>query len=711
MKKLKLAKAIKVTFKETKNLVRLMTVFFILFAFKAEAQNNALNFDGYSDYNPSGSQNKVVCGNSIGNFGTSDFTIEFNIKTTSTDSNAEWLLTKRSVCGHASFFNIGITNGFVYLEIDQDNNGTNHNDLASTTAVNDGTWHHVALVRSGTSLTFYIDGIVSGSKTDSFITSVSNSDNLTIGGFGSTCSSNQNYVGSLDEVRIWNVARTQSQIQASKNTELVGNEIGLITYYNFNQGTANGSNNNVTTLLDKTVNANNGTLNNFALTGTISNWVGGNAPVVGTTPIFNPSMAIQPFGDVDSPGNEQYFNIIDGNIGSKFLDFMSYDGFGITVDLGGDSAIANSIAITTANDASGRDPQNYEVLGSNDGVNFTSIATGNISCIDDRYFERSFSFSNSNSYKYYTVNFTNQCGDSMFQLAEVQLYGSVTTSPKPVMRPSYCGTVLPKFNSQIPFTFFANAQQYMFEVSLGGFVVGTFTANKYNFDFTKIQNTNYGTTYTVRAKVKINGVWGGYGASCDISTPAAASNTIPTTKVKSTICGTTLATISSKIAANPVYNAEGYRFEITSNGTTVEYNSPVYNFKLSQTGATVAFNTVYLIRVAAKVNGVYGEYGAFCDVTTPGNASTSRAIVEDTDFSLIAYPNPSYSDFKLQVNGASDEAVSILVFDMTGRQIENKEVSASDVENITIGQNYSAGIYNVIVSQGENTKTVRLVKN
>jgi hypothetical protein len=138
----------------------------------------------------------------------------------------------------------------------------------------------------------------------------------------------------------------------------------------------------------------------------------------------------------------------------------------------------------------------------------------------------------------------------------------------------------------------------------------------------------------------------------------------------------------------------------------------VYNFKLSQSGITVASGTAYSIRVAAKVNGVYGNYGIACTVTTPGGSDSSRQIMEgNTDFSLIAYPNPSYSDFKLQVNGASDEAVSILVFDMTGRQIENKEVSASDVENITIGQNYSAGIYNVIVSQGENTKTVRLVKN
>jgi hypothetical protein len=136
----------------------------------------------------------------------------------------------------------------------------------------------------------------------------------------------------------------------------------------------------------------------------------------------------------------------------------------------------------------------------------------------------------------------------------------------------------------------------------------------------------------------------------------------------------------------------------------------VYNFKLSQTGITVASGTAYSIRVAAKVNGVYGNYGIACTVTTPGGSDSSRQIVENTDFSLTAYPNPSNSDFKLQFNGANEDAVSILVFDMTGRQIENKEVNASAIENISIGQNYSVGIYNVIVSQGMNTKTVRLVK-
>jgi hypothetical protein len=80
-------------------------------------------------------------------------------------------------------------------------------------------------------------------------------------------------------------------------------------------------------------------------------------------------------------------------------------------------------------------------------------------------------------------------------------------------------------------------------------------------------------------------------------------------------------------------------------------------------------------------------------------------------FSVVAYPNPSNNVFNFKINGSNNETVSVLVFDMMGRQIENKVVNATDIENISLGQNYSTGIYNVIVSQGMNTKTVRLVKN
>ena len=43
------------------------------------------------------------------------------------------------------------------------------------------------------------------------------------------------FVGFIDEVRIWNVARTEAEIRADMNTELTGNEPGLVAYWKFDE--------------------------------------------------------------------------------------------------------------------------------------------------------------------------------------------------------------------------------------------------------------------------------------------------------------------------------------------------------------------------------------------------------------------------------------------------------------------------------------------
>jgi hypothetical protein len=88
----------------------------------------------------------------------------------------------------------------------------------------------------------------------------------------------------MDEVRIWNVARTQSEIQSNMNTELTGTESGLVAYYPFNQGIAAGNNTAISNVIDKTPNARNGVLNNFAKTDTTSNFVLGKVANVISTP-------------------------------------------------------------------------------------------------------------------------------------------------------------------------------------------------------------------------------------------------------------------------------------------------------------------------------------------------------------------------------------------------------------------------------------------
>ena len=141
--------------------------------------------------------------------------------------------------------------------------------------------------------------------------------------------------------------------------------------------------------------------------------------------IFNPSMTVTGFGIVNSPAGEDVTKVIDGNINSKFLDFDEFDGMGFTVDLGGTPATAQSVEITTANDSPGRDGDVVEILGSNDGTNFTSIATIPVPCVTTRFHSRFFNFSNAVSYLHYRINFPTRCGtDGEMQVAEVQLYAS-----------------------------------------------------------------------------------------------------------------------------------------------------------------------------------------------------------------------------------------------------------------------------------------------
>ena len=85
-------------------------------------------------------------------------------------------------------------------------------------------------------ITIYLDGQVLSvwRSTDPGYVAMENlSAPLTLGG-GSDAS--RAFDGGLDEVRLWNVARTPAQIQAALNAELLGTETGLVAYWRFNEG-------------------------------------------------------------------------------------------------------------------------------------------------------------------------------------------------------------------------------------------------------------------------------------------------------------------------------------------------------------------------------------------------------------------------------------------------------------------------------------------
>ena len=219
--------------------------------------NNALNFDGVNDYV---SINSSAALNITSNISLSAWVYR------NSSGKYDCIIGKDNFAGN---------NGYS-LWIYNDNKLTlrfgNSRIYKSIASIPSGSWVHVAGTFDGTNAKLYINGTLDSSYPASAPSS--NNGLLYLGTPQDAVGSTEfNFSGTLEDIRIWNVALTQSDIQSSMNSELLGNEPGLVAYYSFNQGIAGGDNTAISIVTDKTTNAINGTLTNFTKNGASSNFV------------------------------------------------------------------------------------------------------------------------------------------------------------------------------------------------------------------------------------------------------------------------------------------------------------------------------------------------------------------------------------------------------------------------------------------------------
>jgi VCBS repeat-containing protein len=189
----------------------------------------ALDFDGMDDYIQTTFNNNLPLNN---------FTMSLWFKTT---DNGD----KKILSSAANIHPIQILNGKCQVCLAG-------SCTLGTTTINDDNWHFASVIGNASGINLYLDGNTTPEITKS-PNSTNMSGNLQIG--KSSTGNLEYFAGQIDEVRIWNIVRTEADIQADMYKTLLGTEPGLVAYYPFED--------NIGTIATDHKASNDGTLNNM----------------------------------------------------------------------------------------------------------------------------------------------------------------------------------------------------------------------------------------------------------------------------------------------------------------------------------------------------------------------------------------------------------------------------------------------------------------
>jgi fibronectin type 3 domain-containing protein len=135
-------------------------------------------------------------------------------------------------------------------------------------------------------------------------------------------------------------------------------------------------------------------------------------------------------------GTEGSDKAVDGNVNTKWYSGANTSSSGwLQVDLGaGNAQMLVRYDLTSANDVPGRDPKNWQVLASNDAVNWTTLDTRTGETFATRFLTNQYTLGNSAAYRYYKLNILSNFSGSAaagIQLAEWALISQGTEQIPP----------------------------------------------------------------------------------------------------------------------------------------------------------------------------------------------------------------------------------------------------------------------------------------
>ena len=156
---------------------------------------------------------------------------------------------------------------------------------------------------------------------------------------------------------------------------------------------------------------------------------------------------------------------------------------------------------------------------------------------------------------------------------------------------------------------------------------------------------------------------------------------------------------------------------VPSTGMTINTNVTVPNdavvgktkmrFVLSQSDRTLPTGAYYFGETEDYVIDIVPRNSRTAISINPTNAP-SLTVLPSTTLNVRIFPNPTTSNFNMQVISADKEIIDVKVMDVQGRVIKTLQVTANQSTNI--GSDLKPGTYFVEVKQGKQIKSTRLLK-
>ncbi len=367
---------------------------------------------------------------------------------------------------------------------------------SSTTLIPINTWIHIASTYDQNQVKLYFNGVLNSTFNSNLALPVSASQPWYLGkrwDFLETLS------GAMDEIRIWNVARTQAQIQASMNSSVPTNSAGLRAYYKLDESTGN-------IAADATGNGYNGTLSN------------------------SPTWQVPSTSPLNTNGNGNTFTYLwspGGQTTSSITPVTSGTYSAVVTNAAGcqSASISSSIVVgVTASSnqtiCAGTSPANLTLSGSTttvqwqsstDNITFTNIAGATSTTLSAAQ------MGTLNSTRYYRASYTNgACPSSVSTTVTITVTSSPTLTS--TTGTSICGTSTLTLQATT-----AAGTINWYAASTGGASLGTGTS---------YTTPSIATTTTYYVDVTNNGC-----TSNPRTAVVASVNTIPTPTITQSGCG------------------------------------------------------------------------------------------------------------------------------------------------------------------------------